>query len=254
MSLTRTLVIALVAVLPFAPGVKAAHLNEPRLTLPLEPNGPPRVALTLDACTGKADNRILDALIANRIPVTIFATARWLKRNEAAMLVIKAHPELFEIENHGAKHQPAVDVPMQVFGIAAAGSAEAVQVEVTAGGDAVTRADGHRPTWFRGATGMYTASAEQLIVKLNYRIAGYSLRADDGASLGEAATAKRIEHAKDGDVIIAHVNQPTKPAGAGVVTGILALKAKGYRFVRLEDVFSPHAAKVALHGTLPTTP
>ena len=41
----------------------------------------PRVALTFDACTGKVDDRILSALI----------------------------------ENHGAKHLAAIDVPMRII-------------------------------------------------------------------------------------------------------------------------------------------
>ena len=36
-------------------------------------------------------------------------------------------------------------------------------------------------------------------------------------------------------MIIAHINQPKKPAGSGVVQGILALQAKGFSFVWLED-------------------
>ena len=56
---------------------------------------------------------------------------------------------------------------------------------------------------------------------------------------------KRIAAAKDGDVIIAHVNQPDRPSGAGVVQGILALKAKGYLFVKLgapPKQATPHAS------------
>jgi hypothetical protein len=32
-----------------------------------------------------------------------------------------------------------------------------------------------------------------------------------------------------------HFNQPKKPAGAGVIEGILKLKAAGFVFLRLED-------------------
>lgn len=229
----------------------ASKLVEPRLLLPAE-TGAPRVALTLDACSGKVDDRILRTLIDNRIPATIFATARWLKRNPAAMAEINAHRDLFEVENHGARHLPAVDEAGKVYGLATAGSPDAVRAEVAGGGDAVAAAIGHTPLWFRGATGKYTASAMALIEQMHYRIAGYSLRADDGASLGTAATARRIEAAHDGDVIIAHVNQPARPAGAGVVEGVLALKSRGFRFVRLEDAFHPpHGPVVALRSTQP---
>ncbi|MCY1187571.1 hypothetical protein D9M73_285680 [compost metagenome] len=71
---------------------------------------------------------------------------------------------------------------------------------------------------------------------MGYRIAGYSVNGDGGSLLGAAVAEKRIRAAKDGDVIIAHINQPTHSAGAGVARGILDLKAKGYSFVRLNDI------------------
>jgi hypothetical protein len=48
--------------------------------------------------------------------------------------------------------------------------------------------------------------------------------------------AERISAAKSGDIIISHINQPTRPAGAGVAEGLLALKARGFSFVHLDDV------------------
>jgi len=47
---------------------------------------------------------------------------------------------------------------------------------------------------------------------------------------------KQYASAKDGDVIISHINQPTHTAGEGVAASILALKAKGVDFVRLQDI------------------
>lgn len=213
----------------------ATRLVEPKLRLENQEKGaPPRVALTFDACSGKTDERILSTLIDNRIPATIFVTARWVKRNAAAMAVFKAHPDLFEIENHGAMHVPAVDRPVSIYGIAAAGSPQAVETEV-AGGAAAMVGQGLQPHWFRGATAKYTLSSIGQIRQMGFRIAGYSVNGDGGSLLGAAAAEKRFSSARDGDVIIAHINQPTHAAGSGVVKGILDLKAKGYAFVRLND-------------------
>ena len=56
----------------------ATRLVEPKLRLENQEKGaPPRVALTFDACSGKTDERILSTLIDNRIPATIFVTARF---------------------------------------------------------------------------------------------------------------------------------------------------------------------------------
>lgn len=228
------------------PALAGTPLSEPRLTLSRAvAHQPPHVALTLDACSGKADQRIIQALLANRIPATVFVTARWLKRNGDTVKLMLAHPDLFQIENHGARHVPAVDTPMTVYGLATAGSPAAVKAEVEGGRAAILAATGRAPQWFRGATGRYDTAAMAEIRSLGEAIAGYSLRADDGATLPPAAVVRRMAAAKDGDVIIAHVNQPDRPSGAGVVQGLLALKAKGYVFVRLgtpPKPTTPHAS------------
>lgn len=213
-------------------------LVEPRLNLRIAEasKDAPRVALTFDACMGKTDERILSTLVDNRIPATIFVTARWLRRNAPTAALFAAHPDLFEIEDHGAEHVPAVDRPVKVYGIAAAGSAAAVASEVTGGASAIAAVGLQPPRWFRGATAKYSPSAIAEIRGLGLTVAGYSINGDGGALLGAAAAERAFSKARDGDVIIAHLNQPGREAGAGVVRGILDLKARGYRFVRLEDV------------------
>ena len=204
----------------------------------MEPSdGNKRVALTFDACTGKVDERILNALIENKIKATIFVTARWLKRNPAAIVTLKAHSDLFEIENHGAKHLPAIDVPMNVFNLVAAGSPEAIKAEVEGGQAAVKSVFETTPQWYRGAGAEYTKSSLELIRTLNFKPAGFSLSGDGGALWSTSRSARAVANAKDGDVIIAHINQPTRPAGAGVVEGILRLKAEGFDFVTLSEGF-----------------
>jgi peptidoglycan/xylan/chitin deacetylase (PgdA/CDA1 family) len=198
--------------------------------------GQARVALTFDACMGKADERILSVLVSERIPATIFVTARWLKHNPQALQVFLANPDLFELENHGQNHIPAVDKPALIYGIAAAGSPEAVHQEVQGGADAMLAAGITAPHWFRGSTAKYDLSAIAQIRAMGYRIAGYSLNGDGGSLLGAAVTEKRISGARDGDVVISHINQPTHAAGEGVAKAILDLKSKGTQFVRLQDV------------------
>lgn len=210
----------------------------PKLTLSGPAKSQPTVALTLDACTGKTDMRILNALIENGIPATVFVTARWMKRNAQALALLKSRPDLFQIENHGAAHVPAIDVPGKAYGARTAGSLDAVEREVVEGARAIKAATGRKPQWFRGATALYTPGSLERIRKTGARIAGYSMAGDAGATLGRAATARRISSARDGEVILVHVNHPGRAAGAGVVDGVLALKRKGFRFVRLGAVAS----------------
>ena len=220
------------------------RLVEPVLHTGKDRGGPAHVALTFDACMGRVDMRILDVLLRERIPATIFVTARWLQHNPQATAILLAHPDLFEIENHGAMHVPAVDYPTSIYGITAAGSPQAVAREVEGGGAAIVAAGAPQPRWFRGATAKYTAASITEISRLGYRIAGYSINGDDGSLLGAGAAERRVASARDGDVVIAHLNQPGHAAGAGVVRGILALKKRGVRFVRLADGAAPPPAPV----------
>ncbi len=219
---------------------------EPRLTVAKGGNrAAPHVALTLDACSGHVDMRILSVLIEGEIPATIFVTARWLRRNAEALALLKGRPDLFELENHGLNHVPAIDRPGTVYGIATAGSMEAVVGEVENGAKWMAKDGLDAPRWFRGATARYTPAAIAAIEAMGYRIAGYSLNADQGATLPAAAVAKRIAAARDGDVIIAHVNHPERYSGEGVARGIEALKAKGAVFVRLDTLDGKEIAGVA---------
>ncbi len=220
-----------------SPAMHAPKLIEPALHLPRsDETGKIRVALTFDACMGEADQRILSVLVAENIPATIFVTARWLRHNPQTVAILRAHPEQFELENHGENHVPAVDVPMSIYGIATAGSRQAVEQEVAGGASAMQAAGLPAPNWFRGSTAKYDASAMDLIHTMGFRIAGYSVNGDGGSLLGAALAEKRISTARDGDVVLAHINQPTHAAGEGVARGILALKRRGVTLVRLSDV------------------
>ena len=228
----------------FAASVASAvPLIEYHMQMKPSPEGQKRVALTFDACTGKTDTRILDALVKNEIKATIFVTGRWLKRNPEAIATFKAHPELFEIENHGAQHLPAIDVPQLLYGLKTAGSPAAVSAEVEDGAAAVQTHFYHWPHWYRGAGGEYTAASLELIKSLGFEVGGFTMSGDGGASWTTAHAEEAVAAAKDGDVIIAHINQPTHPAGAGVVEGILKLKAEGFTFVRLNEGFSAAPAE-----------
>ncbi len=221
---------------PQAKAPEKVRIVEPQMHITRGGPGAPQVALTLDACMGKTDHRILDTLVKERIPATIFVTGRWLKLNAEAFAVMKAHPDLFQIEDHGAMHIPAVTSEPTVFGLRSAGSLDAVRAEIDGGTAAIEAAGGARPQWYRDATARYSTDAVKLIEQMGYRIAGYSLNGDIGASLPAPMVERRIAAARDGDVIISHINQPSRSAGGGVAKGVTDLKAKGVKFVLLKDV------------------
>jgi len=237
--LSRRSLLTVPAILPFS-SARAATANdapvEPRMRLAHPPSDRLTVALTLDACPGAFDARIATALVESRIQATIFVTDPWMRRNPAGLAFLLAHRDLFALENHGKSHIPPVLGQRTIFGIAVAGDLGAVRREVTDGATSITAATGTAPRWYRGATGFYSPSAMPVIEQLGFGIGGYSLNADQGASLPAASVADRIAKASNGSVIIAHINQPHRPSGPGVVAGVRELQRRGANFVRLEQL------------------
>jgi peptidoglycan/xylan/chitin deacetylase (PgdA/CDA1 family) len=194
----------------------------------------PRIALTLDACGGGYDAELIEFLIAQRIPATVFATRKWLDRNPAAVAVLKAHAALFDIEDHGAMHVPAV-FNRRIHGLAGASDEAALAREVLGGAAAIEQATGVAPRWYRGATAVYDPRALDAIARLGFRVAGFSLNGDAGATLPRRAVYERVRRAQPGDVILAHMNKPAGETSEGLQPALLELRARGFVFVRLAD-------------------
>lgn len=192
------------------------------------------VALTLDACSGAVDMKLIQGLIELDIPTTVFVTGRWLKGNEQAIGVMLQHPELFEFENHGAMHVPPV-IGAKVYGIAGVRDEAALREEVSGGTEAMARVLRRGAQWYRGAGAHYDGRSMAIIDEMGYRIAGFSVNGDDGATLSAQGVAGRLSRVRPGDIVLAHMNHPKSGTGAGLLKALPGLKEKGYRFVRLSD-------------------
>jgi peptidoglycan/xylan/chitin deacetylase (PgdA/CDA1 family) len=206
-----------------------------RLVLPAGEAGKV-VALTLDACGGGFDAELANFLIQHRIHATIFATRRWIRRNPDALATLKAHADLFDIENHGANHLPAIiGADRDVYGLAGVADLNQLKREVSGGADAVKAATGIAPHWYRGATGVYDPEAIKAIEAMGFKLAGFSINADSGATLEKKKVVGRLKKVRSGDIIIAHLNKPASDTAEGLTEGLPLLAADGFRFVILRD-------------------
>lgn len=208
---------------------------EPILRLRTVPDAPRTVALTLDACSGATDWRILATLDRLAVPATIFASGLWLRDNANAIAWLKSRSALFSLQNHGARHLPAVLGARHIYGLPVAGTLAAVEAEVSGGAALIAQHFAVPPVWYRCAAARYSPAAIGVIETIGFAVAGFSRNADAGASLPAEYVRRRMEAAVSGDVIIAHMNQPHRPSGAGVAAGIEALHEAGTAFVKLTD-------------------
>ncbi len=201
-------------------------------------------ALTLDACGGKFDGDIINYLSAKKIPATIFVTKKWLDRNPVAFAELKSHGDLFQIEDHGERHIPAViGQGRQVYGITGSPDVAHLKQEVSGGADAVEKLGSAKPKWYRGATAEYDPQAIKVINDMGYKIAGFSVNADAGATLSRRSIVARMRQVKNGDIIIAHMNKPDSDSAEGLMEGLDWLTAQGFSFVTLNQATVREAAK-----------
>ena len=190
------------------------------------------VFLTLDACGGKADTRIIALLREHRVPAAIFVTNKWLRGNAVLAAELAGDP-LFTLEAHGTRHKPASVNGRAAYGITGTASIADLVSEVEENARAIAKTAGRRPLWYRSGTAFYDEVALEVIHELGLSVAGYSISADAGATLPGKAVARNMLAAKDGDILLCHMNHPESGTYEGLRQAIPKMLEDGVRFVAL---------------------
>lgn len=196
------------------------------------------MALTLDAC-GSArgrgvDTRLLDFLVREQVPATLFINARWIDANPELFKTISANP-LFEIANHGTWHKPASISGRSAYGIAGTKSIAELVAEIEQNARRIEAITGQRPKLYRSGTAYYDEVAVEIANALQHQVAGYSLLGDAGATYSAAQVTAALLKATPGDIALLHMNHPESGSGAGIIAAVPELKRRGFRFVRMSD-------------------
>ena len=155
-----------------------------------------------------------------------------MRGNPEALRDLAADP-LFEIAAHGSRHKPCSVNGNSVYGIKGTASFDELTREVEGNARDIAAATGRRPRWFRSGTAYYDDVAVRVIRDLGLGIAGYSIAGDEGASLPAAKVAAKTLAAKDGDILLYHLNHPRSGTREGLERSLPVLLEKGFVFVRL---------------------
>jgi peptidoglycan/xylan/chitin deacetylase (PgdA/CDA1 family) len=198
------------------------------------------IALTFDACGGSPrssqyDTGLIDFLIENKIPATLFINTRWIDSNPEIFARLAANP-LFEIANHGTAHKPLSVNGKSIYNINGTASGEEVLQEIEGNSEKIQKLTGKRPHFFRSGTAYYDEIAVSIARNAGVEIGGFSVLADAGATFSAQKVAQQIQNAHSGDIIIAHMNHPESGTREGVIEAVTALRQEGFSFVRLSDV------------------
>ncbi|MDD2308488.1 MAG: polysaccharide deacetylase family protein [Desulfuromonadaceae bacterium] len=196
------------------------------------------IALTLDACgsaRGKGvDSRLLEFLIAEQIPATLFINARWIDANPELSRRLAASP-LFEIGNHGSWHKPASVTGRSAYGINGTKNIGELVEEIELNARKIEAISGIRPKLYRSGTAYYDEVAVQIAHDLGHDAAGYSLLGDAGATWSALQVKTALLKALPGDIALLHMNHPEAGTGAGIMAAVPELQRRGFRFVRMSD-------------------
>ncbi|MBE3577556.1 MAG: polysaccharide deacetylase family protein [Limnochordales bacterium] len=197
------------------------------------------VALTLDACGGGGrsngyDKELIDFLIREGIPATLFISARWIDANYETFMEL-AHNPLFTIANHGYLHKPLSVTGRSVYGVGGTADVGEVIDEVLLNERKIESLTGRKPRYFRSGTAYYDEVAVKIVNDLGEKVIGFDVLGDAGATFSKDQVKKALLGVRPGSIIIAHMNHPEAETAEGIMAAVPELRSKGFRFVKLEE-------------------
>lgn len=198
------------------------------------------IALTFDACGGEwgsdYDKELLNFLIAEQIPATLFINSRWIDANLEEFLYLSSLDQ-FQIENHGTEHLPLSITGGTAWGIKGTSSVEDVITEVVTNYEKIKSLTGHTSRYFRAGTAFYDEIAVNIVEQLGMKVVNFDVLGDAGATFSADQVRDALLKSNPGSIALLHMNQPEKETAEGIKMAIPLLREKGFTFVTLNEGF-----------------
>ncbi len=209
--------------------VTAGQTNEPQV-VEHGPRDSKMVALTFDACpTSKEDEydeRVMDILLKEKVPATLFMSGRWVEKNEDKVKFLAAQPQ-FEIANHAFWHPHMLEK-----------DDERILRELKRTQAIIRKITGKRPKYFRPPFGEVDDRLTKLagqagLVTVQYDIA--SGDPDPGLSAKRIARSV-VNDAKGGSIVVFHMNKNGLHTAEALPEVIRGLREKGFELVTVGEM------------------
>ena len=195
------------------------------------------IALTFDACgvsNDGYDKELIDFLVTEHIAATLFLTAHWIERHPVEATRLATNP-LFEIENHGDQHKPLSVNGREAYHIRGTGTVAEAAQEVQDGAVAILELTGKESHYYRSGTAHYDEVGVLIVQDLGYDPAGFAVNGDAGATYTQAQVVSALKTVQPGDIVIMHMNRPKGFTFEGLKAVLSEWRARGFRFVRMND-------------------
>lgn len=193
----------------------------------------PQVALTFDACETKVpagyDSKLIDELVQNQAPATLFLGGKWMEDHPRETEALARNP-LFELGNHSYlhPHMTAVADDKQLL------------FEIQEPERIMKRLTGKRPLVFRPPYGEFNQHVLDMIASAGERPILWNLVTGDPDPKVTAAGIIRIvkSKAKNGSIIIMHMNGRGRHSAEALPAVIAELRAKGLKLVTVSELLN----------------
>jgi peptidoglycan/xylan/chitin deacetylase (PgdA/CDA1 family) len=201
----------------------------------------PLVALTFDACEINAagyDLGVINALTRAHAPATLFLGGKWMLDHPAATLALSKIP-YFELANHSFSHPH----------FRALSDAQA-RAQITMTQEIMFKLTGTRGHLFRFPYGEYTAPDVALVQALGLEAIQWDVVSDDPEPRITAPIMiqRVLSRARDGSIIIMHMNGRGWHTAEALPTIIQQLRARGFALVTVSELLN--ASEAAARGNL----
>ncbi|MFJ4713984.1 polysaccharide deacetylase family protein [Streptomyces sp. NPDC088785] len=211
------------------------------------------VALTFDAdmtadqgpraaAGERFDNpRLIATLRRLKVPATVFMTGRWAEEYPAEAEDIGGDP-LFEVANHSYSHYAFTGDCYGLPTVPAARMRADVERAFTAFRRAGVR---HVVPYFRFPGGCYDRGALRALTPSGVTAIQWDVVSGDAfATDAGAVTRQVLDGVRPGSVVVMHCTRSAAPTTERVVRDVVpALRAQGYRFVRVSELVGAAARK-----------
>ncbi len=188
------------------------------------------IALTFDACPssthGGFDKQIVQTLIDSNVSATFFLSGRWVFKhpNDARWL---ASDSLFELGNHSYSHPHMTKL-----------SRENIVDELSKTQKIIFQTTGITPALFRPPYVEMNTSLIDIADSLKLHVVMYDLASGDPDTniTAQAMIRYVVSSAKNGSIIVMHVNGRGWHTAEALPSVIAGLKKRGFRFVKVSEL------------------
>lgn len=196
-----------------------------RKNLHIDPNA---VALCFDdGPDPRYTTKIIEILKAKEVPATFFVIGMYAER--FPQIVKNASAAGFEIGNHTFSHKPITKM-----------QPDRLEQEVGRTDELISRLIGKKPHWFRPPQLLFNEQSAKIVESQGYSIVLGSIDPSDYLKPPAAEiVGTALRQAKTGSIVVMHDGGGDRSRTVEALPMLIdSLRAAGYKFVKIEDLFT----------------